>query len=88
MLIAVLFILGIANFAAHKAVLESNHPMLDALPSFYRSAGGRFSLVFEFVVLLVAMLLTYDGWSGAATAYGIYSALNFVTAWLVLNKHI
>lgn len=88
MLIAVLFILGIANFAAHKAVLESNHPMLDALPSFYRSAGGRFSLVFEFVVLLVAMLLTYDGWSGAATAYGIYSALNFITAWLVLSKHI
>lgn len=88
MLIALLFILGVANFAAHKAVLESNHPMLDALPSFYRTAGGRFSLVFEFVVLLVAMLLTYDGWSGAATAYGIYSALNFLTAWMVLTGKI
>lgn len=88
MLIALLFVLGVANFAAHKAVLESNHPMLDALPSFYRTAGGRFSLVFEFVVLLVAMLLTYDGWSGAATAYGIYSALNFLTAWMVLTGKI
>lgn len=88
MLLAVLFVLGIANFAAHKAVLESNHPMLDALPSFYRAAGGRFSIGFEFVVLLVAMLLTFDGWTGAATAYGIYSALNFITAWLVLSGRI
>ena len=88
MLIVVLFLLGVANFALHKAVLDSGHPMLDALPSFYRSAGGRFSLMFEFVVLLVAMLLAANGWPGAATAYGIYSVLNLGTAWLVLTGRI
>ena len=88
MLIVLLFVLGVANFAAHKAVLDSGHPMLEALPSFYKSAGGRFSLMFEFAVLLVAMLLAANGWPGAATAYGIYSLLNLGTAWLVLTRRI
>lgn len=88
MLLAFLFVLGVANFAAQKAVIESNHPMLDALPGFYRSGGGRFSIGFEFVILVVAMLLAAHGWPGAATAYGIYSALNLMTAWLVLSGRI
>ncbi|MBY6015259.1 hypothetical protein KUV75_10170 [Qipengyuania gaetbuli] len=88
MLVVLLFFLGVANFAVHKAVLNSGHPMLDALPSFYRSAGGRLSLIFEFVVLLVAMLLAANGWPGSATAYAVYSLLNFGTAWLVLTGRI
>lgn len=88
MLIFLLFILGTANFAMQKAVLESRHPMLDALPGFYKRGGGRFSLGFEFVVLVVAMILTAQGWSGAAVAYGIYSALNLATAWLILSGRI
>ncbi len=86
--VILLFFLGVANFAVHKAVLNSGHPMLDALPSFYRSAGGRLSLIFEFLVLLVAMLLAANGWPGAATAYAVYSLLNFGTAWLVLTGRI
>lgn len=88
MLLLILFLLGVANFAVHKAVLESGHPMLDALPSFYRSGRGRISLGFEFAVLLVAMLLAGNGWPGAVTAYAIYSLLNFGTGWLVLTGRI
>lgn len=88
MLLFILFVLGTANFAVQKAVLESRHPMLDALPGFYRSGGGRFSLVFEFVVLVVAMILAAQGWVGAVVAYGIYSALNLGTAWLILTGRI
>ena len=88
MLLLVLFVLGVANFAVHRAVLDSGHPMLDALPGFYRSAGGRISLAFEFLVLLVAMLLAGNGWPGAVTAYGVYSLLNLGTAWLVLSGRI
>ncbi|MBX7541548.1 hypothetical protein [Qipengyuania sphaerica] len=83
-----IFILGIGNFAVHKAVLESGHPMLDALPAFYRSRGGRVSLGFEFFLLVAAMLLAGNGWPGMAFAYAIYSLLNFATAWLVLSGRI
>ncbi|WP_345719542.1 hypothetical protein [Qipengyuania aurantiaca] len=88
MLLILLFLLGVGNFAVHKAVLESGHPMLDALPSFYRSGGGRFSLGFEFVLLLAAMLLTANGWAGMAIAYAIYSLFNFATGWLILSGRI
>ena len=88
MLLVVLFVLGVANFAVHRAVLDSGHPMLDALPGFYRGAGGRMSLGFEFLVLLAAMLLAGNGWPGAVTAYCVYSLLNLGTAWLVLSGKI
>ena len=88
MVLIFLFILGIGNFAVHKAVLESRHPMLDALPGFYRSGGGKFSLGFEFFILLAAMLLAGNGWPGMAIAYSIYSLLNFATGWLILSGRI
>ena len=37
MLLGILFILGMINFAVHKAVLESNHPLLDTLPAAVRA---------------------------------------------------
>ena len=88
MLLSILFILGIINFAVHKAVLESNHPLLDTLPAAFRADGGRVSLAFEFFVLLMAMLLVAPEWPAAAWGYAIYSLLNGTTAWLLLNGRI
>lgn len=88
MLILAMFVMGIGNFAVHKAVLESGHPMLDALPGFYKASGGRVSIAFEFLILLVAMLLGANGYPGMAVAYGVYSLFNFATAWLVLTGRI
>ena len=88
MLVAILFLLGIVNFAVHKAVIESEHPMLDSLPSSLTAHGGRLSLLFEFLVLVASMLLAAKGWTAAGWAYGIYSALNAVTGWLLLNDRI
>ena len=48
MLLGILFVLGTVNFAVHKAVLESNHPMLDTLPQSFTANGGKLSLVIEF----------------------------------------
>ena len=56
MLLGILFILGMINFAVHKVVLESNHPLLDTLPAAFRAGGGRVSLAFEFLLLLMVML--------------------------------
>ncbi len=85
MLLAILFALGTANFAINKAVIESEHPLLDTLPTFLRAAGGRATLGFEFIVLLAAMMFAAHGWTTAAWAYVLYSALNGIMAWIVLN---
>ena len=83
--IIVVFFLGIANFAAHRAVLESGHPLVDAVPRILQAMGGRLSLVVEFVMLLGAMWMVSAGSMAWALAYMVYSALNGLAAWLILS---
>lgn len=82
------FLLGIGNFALHKAVLESGHPLLGRMPWFVHMLGGRASLVAEFLVLLGAMLLVATGSTGWAWAYLGYTAFNAVAAWLILSRRV
>jgi len=88
MAILALFMLGIANFAMHKAVLQSDHPILRQLPWFFQISGGRYSLVVEFVMLLGAMLLVDAGSAGWAWGYLAYSLLNGVSAWAILTGRV
>lgn len=88
MAIIVIFMLGIGNFALHKAVLESGHPLLGRMPWFVHMLGGRVTMVTEFLVLLAAMLLAYDGWPALAWAYLVYSLLNALSAWLILTNRV
>jgi hypothetical protein len=89
MAIVIVFLLGILNFAAHRAVLESGHPLVDAMPQAIRSLGrmlgGRLSLLVEFVMLLGALWMVDAGSTGWAIAYLGYSALNGLSAWLILS---
>ena len=78
------FLLGIANFALHKAVLESGHPALGRMPVLV--LGGKASLLTEFIVLLGAMLLVGNGYSGWGLAYLCYTAFNALAAWLILTR--
>ncbi len=87
-LIILLFLLGIGNFAAHKALLESGHPILDMMPNFLRKRDGRMSLAMEFAILLSAMLLAANGWTGAAWAYVVYSIVGMTSAWLMLTDRV
>lgn len=83
-----IFLLGVGNFALHRAVLESGHPMLSQMPSFISMLGGRLTFVAEFLVLLAAMLLAANGWTGFALAYLVYSSLNALAAWLILTDRV
>lgn len=83
--ILIVFILGIANFAAHRAVLESGHPLVDAMPRLFRALGGRMSFVVEFAMLVGALWMVSAGSSGWAAAYLCYSAVNALAAWLILS---
>ena len=81
------FLLGIGNFAMHKAVLESRHPMLAQMP-WMGMLGGRFSLALEFLLLLGALLLAATGHPGWGWAYLAYSALNGLAGWLILSRRV
>ncbi|MBM0169317.1 hypothetical protein [Altererythrobacter sp. C41] len=88
MAVILIFILGIGNFALHKAVLESGHPLLGRMPWFVHMLGGRITLVTEFLVLLAAMLLVANGWPALAWAYLLYTVLNMASAWLILSGRV
>ena len=86
--IVMIFFLGVANFAMHKAVLESGHPLLGHVPWFIHLLGGRFSFLIEFLMLLGAMLMVAEGSAGWAWGYGVYSGLNALSAWMSLAGQI
>ncbi len=84
----IVFVFGVANFALHKAVLHSGHPMLAYLPAMFRSTGGRFSYVFEYLMLAGSMLLVAQGNDGWAWGYVAYSLINALSAWLILTRRV
>lgn len=84
----VVFCLGVLNFAAHRAVLESGHPMLAQVPWLLQPLGGRLSLIVEFVMLLGAMIMAAAGSVGWAWIYAAYTAINALAAWLIARDRI
>lgn len=88
MALAILFLLGVANFAMHKAVLESGHPLLNQVPWYFHMLGGRISLLVEFIMLLGSMLMVASGSIGWAWAYAVYSVLTAISAWLILSGRL
>ncbi len=88
MVIFFVFLLGVGNFALHRAVLVSRHPALTQLAWLVEGLGGRASLVLEFVLLLAALLLVANGHPSWAWAYLGYSMLNAFAAWLILSRRI
>ena len=88
MAIVALFFLGIVNFAMHKAVLSSGHPLLGRTPWFVHMLGGRFSLGVEFLMLLGAMLMVDSGAFAWAWGYAFYSVVNGLAAWLILSHRL
>jgi hypothetical protein len=62
MYLIVAFLLGIANFAMHKAVVESGHPFVEDTKLYFGKHFGRNGSYFlEFGILLGAMLFAYSG---------------------------
>lgn len=83
MLLMLVFACGVANFALGKALVESRHPVMRELPRAFRRNGGAVPLIFEFLVLLAALLMAGSGWAGAAWLYGAYTAVNAMIGWMI-----
>ncbi|MXO75403.1 hypothetical protein GRI40_09275 [Altererythrobacter aerius] len=86
--IVVVFLLGVSNFALHRAALESGHPMAGSSPWYIHLLGGRIALATEFLLLLAALLLVSQGAAWPVWAYVAYTALNAVGAWLIITRRV
>jgi hypothetical protein len=85
---AIIFLLGIANFAIYGAVFAHGHPLFARLPAASQTLGRRAAMLSEFAVLFFALLLSVKGWPGFALAYGVYTAVNSGAAWLILSGRV
>ena len=88
MALTVIFFLGIANFAIHRAVQDSRHPVLGQVPWFFSVFGGWLSLSVEFVMLVGCMVMAAKGVPGWGWGYLLYSGTNGMAAWLILSRRI
>ncbi|MDT0506620.1 hypothetical protein [Novosphingobium sp. MMS21-SN21R] len=86
--ILITFLLGVGNFALHRAVMDSGHPMLGRMPRFVHLLGGRFTMVMEFLLLVAALLFAAEGNVSGPIAYVVYSVLNSFSAWLILTDRV
>lgn len=83
------FALGISNFAAHSAVVDSGHPFVEDTKRYFGVHIGRYgSYAIEFVFLAGAMLMAAAGYSIVAMVYFFYSALNALAAWLLITGRV
>jgi len=86
-LLIVIFVFGVGNFAMHQAVMESGHPLLGRLRD--QSMGTRLLLLgLEFAVLVAALLLVHRGQVGWGATYALYTLANAVSAWLILTRRM
>ncbi|ABC64668.1 hypothetical protein [Erythrobacter litoralis] len=86
MLIVIVFMLGIANFAMHSAVMRSGHPVLQDVPWLATKGGRRIAMALEFLILAAALSLARMGFPMSGWAYGFYSACNGIAAWMILSR--
>lgn len=79
-----ILIMGSANFAAHRAMLESGHPaVMDALAPLRSRFGQYITYVLEFTVLVAALTLEHGHPIATLSLYGLYTMFNILAAaWL------
>jgi hypothetical protein len=83
------FALGIANFAMHRAVVESRHPFIEDTKLYFGKHLGKYgSYVLEFAILAGAMLFADAGSVLVAVIYSLYAAMNGLATWLLLSGRI
>jgi hypothetical protein len=80
------FILGVGNFACHRAVVASGHPMLAQMAQGNVRLLRWVSLVVEFVLLVAALYAAKDGTLAWVWAYAGYTLLNASAAWALLRQ--
>jgi ABC-type polysaccharide/polyol phosphate export permease len=82
-----IFLSGIANFAMHRALIESRDPIIQASVLPVQRVMGRYtSYAFEFVLLLMAMLFSQSWPIAMLLLYGLYTMINVIVFALLTNR--
>jgi hypothetical protein len=86
MLLVFCFIMGVANFAMHKAVAESGHPFVEDTKLYFgRYFGPYASYGIELAMLIAAMWFAQEGYTIIAFFYWAYTGMNALATWLLLS---
>ena len=88
MALIITFLLGMGNFACHRAVIASGHRMLAQIPPRTLRIARASSLAFEFVLLCGALFAARVGGVHWVWLYGAYFLINAVAAWSVVTRRI
>lgn len=86
--VSLVFLLGIANFAVHRAAIEGGRGVLQRMPLLSDPRARQLALGLEFAVLLAALLLVANGQPEVAWGYLVYTAANGLSAWLLLTGRV
>jgi hypothetical protein len=89
MFIAVIaiFCAGIANFAMHRAFVESDDPLVQAMiRPFLDRVGPWVTYGFEFILLLGALMLAQRNWFAGLLLYGLYTMFNAMAFSWIRNR--
>ena len=86
MLLIVCFVMGVANFAMHKAVSESGHPFVEETKLYFSPQFSPYgSYAIELVLLIGALWFAHEGSLPVSLTYSVYTGINAVTTWLLLS---
>ena len=86
MLLIIGFLLGVANFAMHKAVVESGHPFVEDTKRYFGKHIGPYgSYAIELALLIGALWLANQGSLAISLLYAAYTAINGVATWWLLS---
>ena len=84
MYILIVFLCGIGNFAMHRAMLESDHPIIaEARGSFRKMLGPYGSYILEFFMLAAAMIFANMDMLSAVIFYFVYTLANCAASWVL-----
>jgi hypothetical protein len=82
-----IFCAGIANFAMHRAFMESDDPLVQTMVRpFVQRVGPWTSYAFEFILLLGAMMLASRNWFAGLLLYGLYTMVNAMAFSWIRNR--
>jgi hypothetical protein len=82
-----IFCAGIANFAMHRAFMESEDPLVQAMiRPFVDRVGPYFTYAVEFTLLLGALLLADRNWFAGLLLYGLYTMFNAMAFSWIKNR--
>lgn len=82
-----IFFAGIANFAMHRAMIESDDPLvLAVMRPFQTKLGPNATYALEYLFLVAGLAMTTRNWLAGLVIYGVYTALNVAAFAMMRNR--